>query len=559
MSEGTAAATGIEIGDRLQAQRRPGRIRCCGTSSRGRPTPIEIEVVGLFAVRDPAAPFWFDDGSLDEIAIGGTDDNPIAFATRSVRARPPTRPPRPRPAGALPMARVRRRRIASTPARLDVLAADLRRRRSRVHHHRRRATGATLVRSGLLGIVERYLDQRATSEAALSVAALGPLTVAAGAVGLIGFLDRPPPPARRSPLPGVGAHRPASCSRRSCGRGCCVTVPAAVLGLWRGRWCWSPPGPSVLSPIGAILVALAATALLHRLDLAGRPSRPARARARRPAGVPALPAPARVRDPDRRSVARRRVAAARARARRRRVGRRDAASIRSWPPRRCSSASPSACSRSASIRCRSRALGWLMARRRDLVPGARAAQSRPPSHDRLPAAPDPDADRRDRHVLVRAAGEHRAEPGRRSPGRTSAPTTGSTARSAGALPTELDARGVGGVEAAAEPGSFPMRPCRPGPGGGSRCSSRRSIAAAYEAVLAGSPVAPDFPSTFATPPTQPGTGTPADPIPAAVSTRLPNGSRSDHGSATSFELTLGRPDLHVPRRRVPRRPSRASG
>ena len=38
--------------------------------------------------------------------------------------------------------------------------------------------GRTLVRSGLLGLVERYLDQRATTEAALSVAALGPLAVA---------------------------------------------------------------------------------------------------------------------------------------------------------------------------------------------------------------------------------------------------------------------------------------------------------------------------------------------------------------------------------------------
>ena len=34
-------------------------------------TAIDIDVVGRFGVRDPGAAFWYDDGSLDEITVGG--------------------------------------------------------------------------------------------------------------------------------------------------------------------------------------------------------------------------------------------------------------------------------------------------------------------------------------------------------------------------------------------------------------------------------------------------------------------------------------------------------
>ncbi len=80
MSGPAADAIGVTVGDRLPAAVDPGDPLLRNTFPR-RSTAVAFEVVGTFAVRDQAARYWFDDRDLADVAIGGTEDNPLAFAT----------------------------------------------------------------------------------------------------------------------------------------------------------------------------------------------------------------------------------------------------------------------------------------------------------------------------------------------------------------------------------------------------------------------------------------------------------------------------------------------
>ena len=116
------------------------------------------------------------------------------------------------------------------------------------------------LRTGLAAVVDRYLSERATAEAALAVAALGPLAVAAGALGLIAILIV----RRRRAAIVLARGRGASGGQLLWAQlveGLLVTVPAALVGLWLAT-VLVPIRANGLSPIGALFVALAATAIL---------------------------------------------------------------------------------------------------------------------------------------------------------------------------------------------------------------------------------------------------------------------------------------------------------
>ena len=108
--------------------------------------------------------------------------------------------------------------------------------------------------------MDGYLSERATAEAALAVAALGPLAVAAGALGLIAILIV----RRRRGAIVLARGRGASGGQLLWAQlveGLLVTVPAALVGLWLATTL-VPVRANGASSIGAILVALAATAIL---------------------------------------------------------------------------------------------------------------------------------------------------------------------------------------------------------------------------------------------------------------------------------------------------------
>ena len=101
---------------------------------------------------------------------------------------------------------------------------------------------------------------RATAEAALAVAALGPLAVAAGAIGLVAILM-----IRRRRAAIVLERGRGASGRQLLGaqlvEGLLVTIPAALVGL-AFALVLVPVRTNRLSSTGAILVALAATAIL---------------------------------------------------------------------------------------------------------------------------------------------------------------------------------------------------------------------------------------------------------------------------------------------------------
>src|SRR5919109_2049045 len=172
VSSETARTTLIELGDVLLASLDPADplIRLIFP----RPTAdVELEVVGLFSVADPDHPAWFDDLAYARPGIGGSEEVPIAFATAlfAPEAYPDV--------AALGLPTRNRWRYHVDPWRLDAgrletLVPDLRRLET-TFSPSQSARGGVLYRSGLLGLIERYLDRRASTEAVLSVAAIGPL------------------------------------------------------------------------------------------------------------------------------------------------------------------------------------------------------------------------------------------------------------------------------------------------------------------------------------------------------------------------------------------------
>ncbi len=258
LSDASAASIGAAVGDTLAAN-------VDGTDPMLRSVfpkpvaPIRIAVVGTFSVRDPAAPAWFGDTSLADATMAGTDEHPIAYATAvfAPAAYPDLLrlelPSRYRWTMFVDVAKL-------DAAAVDVLDGDLRRLGSTFATTGTVRPGTPLLRTGLLGIVERYLDQRASTEAALSVAALGPLAVAIAAVGLIGVLVV----RRRRPALALARGRGASGGQLLTAQlweGLLVTVPAALVGLLAALAVVVARSSDV-SSIGALLVAAIATALL---------------------------------------------------------------------------------------------------------------------------------------------------------------------------------------------------------------------------------------------------------------------------------------------------------
>jgi len=187
LSEATAAASGISLGDVLL-------VSADGTDPmlpRGFavPLPAELEVVGIFSVTDGSAAVWYDDPSMQVLDIGGSDDNPIAFVTALVSGEAY------RDLAASGLTFRHEWRFFLDPRRLDssqidALFADLQRLRSQFLTSSTTSAGRAepVLRTGIPELLAQYRAERAASGAVLSVAAIGPLVLAGGAVGMVGIL-----------------------------------------------------------------------------------------------------------------------------------------------------------------------------------------------------------------------------------------------------------------------------------------------------------------------------------------------------------------------------------
>ena len=182
-----AQTLGVGLGDRLELFPDTEDALVGQFSS---PVRAAADVVGIYAVDDPADEFWMNDTSLElptVIVISPNLQLLYGTALLSADAYP-----------ALIGNRLPARyawRYFIDPDHLDAgtvdqLTADLREMRTRYPPFvtTLRDADVTTLQTGLLGIVDGYAAERRTAEAVLVTASLGPAAVATAAVALVALL-----------------------------------------------------------------------------------------------------------------------------------------------------------------------------------------------------------------------------------------------------------------------------------------------------------------------------------------------------------------------------------
>ncbi len=187
ISEGTAAEIGADIGTTMGAT-----LDGADPILRSfviRRIDAEFKVVGIFAIVDPEADVWYADRRLQRPDIGGSLEFPIAYATGLIAPdafRDLT-------TSRLPFQLAWRYYVA--PDRIDVgqletVIPELQRVQSVSADN---TFGGFLgfplaMRTGLLSIIGGYLAERSASEAVLTVAGIGPFSLAVGAIAMVAIL-----------------------------------------------------------------------------------------------------------------------------------------------------------------------------------------------------------------------------------------------------------------------------------------------------------------------------------------------------------------------------------
>ena len=186
VSEASASLLGVEVGDMLE-----GAVDATDPligRPIGQPLRATFEFVGVFRVPDPGAAAWYGDARLIEPGLRGSVDNPIAFATALIA------PDAFADVVASDLPFRYEWRYFVDPERIDAgtleaLVPDLRRLTS---EYGAVTTGQRndriALRSGLLAVIQDYQAERAASEAVLSIAAIGPVALAAGAIAMSAVL-----------------------------------------------------------------------------------------------------------------------------------------------------------------------------------------------------------------------------------------------------------------------------------------------------------------------------------------------------------------------------------
>jgi putative ABC transport system permease protein len=187
LSDEASQAAGLHLGDILTVAADVNDFRLPRAFSVA--PRAEVEIVGIFHVLQPDAEAWYADPSLQVLNLVGPVDNPLAFVTGLV-ARDAYND---LAASGLPFIHSWRYYVyadAVDSANVASLIDDIQRFETRF------VTSATVsttraqpvLRTGLPDLLSHYLAERSTSEAVLSVAAIGPLVLAGAAVGMVGIL-----------------------------------------------------------------------------------------------------------------------------------------------------------------------------------------------------------------------------------------------------------------------------------------------------------------------------------------------------------------------------------
>jgi putative ABC transport system permease protein len=544
VSTAEAPELGVHVGDRLAvsldgtdtllARFNTGPLLARGSLHI---VPTEVEVVGLFEPVDPNADYWSGDASLLQVTQIGTPLRPVAWATAYIAAE--TYPDL--WSSGLPFRNEWHYQI--DPQRLDAgqvaqLQTDLRHLNFATGASALGVSGTVVLRSGLLPILDAYTLQLARSESMLSIAAIGPLCLAGGVLGIFAILLS----TRRRATLALARGRGASGSLvmgAQLWEAIIVAGGASLLGLLAAVSA-VPARASPLSPVLAVTVGGAAILLLLGATWP---------MARRPLGLLERD------DPPGRRVAPRRLviemtivaiaAAAALLLRDRGLTAAEDGGVDRFNP--LLGAVPVLCGLAAGIVALRvyplpiRGLGWLADRRRDLVPvlGLRTIGRHPAAANlallvlMLTAAFGAFSS-----VIVSSIDRGQVV--------ASYLDVGADYRivriGLGSLAPSLDPAAIAGVEAAAAGIVDPSADFVSVPNQRASIYLEAIDPRAYAAVTSGSPAEPAWPLDFQVEPAGTGLGTDRDPIPAILSSRLPPGS-ADLVPGNTFRITVLGHDL----------------
>jgi putative ABC transport system permease protein len=178
-----AAEIGVKVGDRLAVTMDPSDL--AGTQFEIAPTAVLI--VGLYEPRELSAEYWSGDASLLHVSQAGTPDHPVAYATAYFPAEM-------YPSLAQDGMPFRYEwHFTIDPQRLD--AGQVGELQDGLRHFDFISAASAIgepgtveVRTGLLPILDDYAAQRSAAESILSLAAIGPIGLAGGVLGMVAIL-----------------------------------------------------------------------------------------------------------------------------------------------------------------------------------------------------------------------------------------------------------------------------------------------------------------------------------------------------------------------------------
>jgi putative ABC transport system permease protein len=185
ISRTTAEESGLAVGQVLTAG--PDAADQLIVTYGGAEAIAQFPIVGEFDIKDPSADIWYADNRLEHIGLAFTINEALAFATALIA--PDAVPD----VAALGLGVHLEWRSFVDPDRMDAGTLDavlpaLQRLDSEYARASLRATDAVLLRTDLTRVLLGYGSQRSASDAVLTVAAIGPLALAAAAVGMLAIL-----------------------------------------------------------------------------------------------------------------------------------------------------------------------------------------------------------------------------------------------------------------------------------------------------------------------------------------------------------------------------------
>jgi hypothetical protein len=153
------------------------------------PLVAQLEIVGIFEVDEPRAEVWYSDVRLQRVAADYNSDTPILFVTGLIA---------PEALADLATSNLTFRfewhyfvdETRLDAGGIDALQPELRRLETTFVTSTFGSGDPEEIRlrTGLSGVIDDYLGERAASEAVLSIAGIGPLALAAGAIGMLAVL-----------------------------------------------------------------------------------------------------------------------------------------------------------------------------------------------------------------------------------------------------------------------------------------------------------------------------------------------------------------------------------